>query len=111
LTGKVASGLLRFVITVHAAKLVPTLALLNSEAVRVGAPAEQDYLRLLDACEALAVAVGMPNVLAGGNMGRHEAYRHLVSRGFRTEILGVTMHRYNNPGYCRLGTYVIDDWR
>jgi hypothetical protein len=80
-------------------------------AVRVGAPAEQDYLRLLDACEALAVAVGMPNVLAGGNMGRHEAYRHLVSRGFRTEILGVTMHRYNNPGYCRLGTYVIDDWR
>jgi ribosomal protein S18 acetylase RimI-like enzyme len=80
-------------------------------AVHGGAPAEQDYLRLLDACEALAVAVGMPNVLAGGNMGRHEAYRHLVSRGFRTEILGVTMHRYNNPGYCRLGTYVIDDWR
>jgi Acetyltransferase (GNAT) family len=80
-------------------------------AVRVGALAEQDYLRLLDACEALAVAVGMPKVLAGGNMARHEAYGHLVSRGFRTEILGVIMHRYNNPGYCRPGTYVIDDWR
>ena len=38
-------------------------------AVRVGAPAEQAYLRLLDACEALAVAVGMPNVLAGANIG------------------------------------------
>jgi GNAT superfamily N-acetyltransferase len=80
-------------------------------AVRVGAAAEQDYLRLLDACEALAVAVGMPNVLAGANMARHEAYRHLVSRGFRTEILGVSMHRHNDPGYCRPGAYVIDDWR
>jgi ribosomal protein S18 acetylase RimI-like enzyme len=80
-------------------------------AVRVGAPAEQAYLRLLDACEALAVAVGMPNVLAGANMARQEAYRHLVSRGFRTEILGVSMHRHNDPGYCRPGTYVIDDWR
>jgi hypothetical protein len=60
-------------------------------AVRVGAPAEPHYLRLLDACEALAVAVGMPNVLAGTNMARHEAYRHLVARGFRTEILGVSI--------------------
>jgi ribosomal protein S18 acetylase RimI-like enzyme len=80
-------------------------------AVRVGAPAEQHYLRLLDACEALAVAVGMPNVLAGANMARHEAYRHLVARGFRTEILGVSMHRHNDPGYCRPGAYVIEDWR
>jgi len=80
-------------------------------AVRVGASAEQDYLRLPEACETLAVAVGMPNVLAGGNMARHKAYRHLVSRGFRTEILGVTMHRYNDSGYCRAETYVIDDWR
>ncbi len=80
-------------------------------AVRAGVPAEQDYLRLLDACEVLADAVGMPNLLAGANMSRHEAYRHLVSRGFRTEILGVSMHRHNDPGYCRPGAYIIDDWR
>jgi len=80
-------------------------------AVRDGRSAEQDYLRLLDACEALAVAVGMSKVLAGANMARHEAYRHLVARGFRTEIQGVTMHRQNDPGYCRPGAYVIDDWR
>ena len=66
---------------------------------------------LLDACEALAVAAGMPNLLAGANMARHEAYRHLVARGFRTEILGVTMHGQNDPGYCRPGAYIIDDWR
>jgi GNAT superfamily N-acetyltransferase len=80
-------------------------------AVRGGASAEEDYSRLLDACEALAAAVGMPKVLAGANMARHEAYRHLVARGYRTEIQGVTMHKDNDPGYCRPGAYVLDDWR
>jgi hypothetical protein len=80
-------------------------------AVRDGPSAEQNYLRLLDACEALAVAAGMPNLLAGANMARHEAYRHLVERGFRTEIQGVAMHKGNDPGYCRAGAYIIDDWR
>jgi GNAT superfamily N-acetyltransferase len=80
-------------------------------AVRGGASGEEDYSRLLDACEALAAAVGMPKVLAGANMARHEAYRHLVARGYRTEIQGVTMHRDNDPGYCRPGVYVLDDWR
>jgi len=80
-------------------------------AVRGGASAEDDYSRLLDACEALAAAVGMPKVLAGANMARHEAYRHLVARGYRTEIQGVTMHKDNDPGYCRPGVYVLDDWR
>jgi GNAT superfamily N-acetyltransferase len=80
-------------------------------AVRDTKSAEQDYLRLLDACEALAVAVGMPNVLAGANLARHEAYQHLVTRGFRTAIQGVAMHRDNEPGYCRPGVYIIDDWR
>jgi ribosomal protein S18 acetylase RimI-like enzyme len=80
-------------------------------AVRDGRSAEHDYLRLLDACEALAVAAGMSNLLAGANMARHEAYRHLVARGFRTEIQGVTMHRQNDPGYCCPGAYIIDDWR
>jgi len=76
-------------------------------AVRDGPSAERDYLRLLDACEALAAAVVTSNVFAGANMARHEAYRHLVARGFRTEIQGVTMHRQNDPGYCRPGAYII----
>jgi len=80
-------------------------------AVRESPSAEQDYLRLLDACEALAADVGMPNLLAGTNMAREEAYRALVARGYRTEIQGVGMHRNNDVGYCRPGAYVIDDWR
>jgi hypothetical protein len=74
-------------------------------------PKGLDYLRLLDACGALAVAVGMGRVLAGANMGRHEANSRLVGRGFRTESQGVAMHRKNDPGYRRPGLYIIDDWR
>jgi ribosomal protein S18 acetylase RimI-like enzyme len=80
-------------------------------AVKDGRSAEQDFDRLLDACEALAVAAGMSTVLAGANMARHEAYRHLLARGFRSGFQGVNMHRGNDPGYCRAGAYVIDDWR
>ena len=80
-------------------------------AVRATPAAEQDYGRLLDACEALALSVGMPALLAGANMARHEAYQFLVARGFRTAIQGVTMHQRNEPGYSRAGVYIIDDWR
>ncbi|MGO9700448.1 MAG: GNAT family N-acetyltransferase [Xanthobacteraceae bacterium] len=80
-------------------------------AARDGPSAERDYLRLLDACEALAADVGMPTVLAGANMARHEAYRLLVNRGYATVLQGVSMHRPNEPGYCRPGAYIIDDWR
>ncbi len=80
-------------------------------AVRDSPTSEQYFLRLIEACEALAAEIGMPNVLAGMNMGRHEAYRLLVSRGYRAEIQGVAMHRGSDPGYCRPGAYVIDDWR
>ena len=71
----------------------------------------QDFDRLVDACEALAVQAGMAKLMAGANMGRIEAYTHLRRRGFRTAIQGVAMHRPNEPGYSRPGVYVIDDWR
>ncbi len=80
-------------------------------AVRDTVSAETDYARLLDACEALAAAVGMPTLLAGANLARQESYQHLVAREYRTAIQGVAMHQHNDPGYCRPGVYIIDDWR
>ena len=80
-------------------------------AVRPGPEAEQRFASLLDACGALALAVGMPNLIAGVNHAREEAYRQMVARGFRTAISGVTMHRPNDPGYSRPGVYLLDDWR
>ena len=53
----------------------------------------------------------MPNVLAGVNLAREEAYRQMLARGFRTMIQGVTMHRPNEPGYSVPGLFVLDDWR
>jgi hypothetical protein len=50
---------------------------------------------LLNARVGLAAAVGAPSLLAGVDHARDEAYRHMVARGFRTEIAGVTMHRPN----------------
>jgi hypothetical protein len=44
-------------------------------------------------------------------MGRHEAYRALLTRGFRTDLQAVAMHKPNEPGYNRSEVYVIDDWR
>jgi hypothetical protein len=80
-------------------------------AVRPGPKAADRFARLLDACGALAISAGMPTMLAGVNLAREEAYRHMVTRGFRTEIQGVTMHWPNDWGYSRPGLYVIDDWR
>jgi len=80
-------------------------------AIRPGPDAGRNFERLLDACEALAAAEGMQVLIAGANMGRHEAYRTLLARGFRIEIQGVTMHRPNESGYNRPGVYIIDDWR
>jgi GNAT superfamily N-acetyltransferase len=80
-------------------------------AARPGSGVEERFARLLDACGALTVTAGMSNLLAGINLARHEAYRLMVARGFRTAIQGVTMHRPNEAAYSRAGVYVLDDWR
>jgi predicted N-acetyltransferase YhbS len=80
-------------------------------AARPGAGAEERFSRLLDACDAFAAEARQPHVLAGVNLAREEAYRHMLGRGFRTQIQGVAMHRPNEPGYSRSGLFVLDDWR
>jgi hypothetical protein len=79
--------------------------------VRPGPEAEDRFAALLDTCGTLAESAGMPNVLAGVNLAREEAYRQMLGRGFRTQIQGVTMHRPNEPCYSRPGLFVLDDWR
>ena len=73
-------------------------------AVRPGPGVDERFSRLLDAVGALAHAAGMPNVLAGINLAREEAYRQMKARGFRTVLQGVTLHRGNEEGYSRPGT-------
>jgi Acetyltransferase (GNAT) family len=80
-------------------------------AVRPSPTASRDFERLLDACEAFAAARGVARLTAGVNVARHEAYRSLIARGFRTDLEGIAMQKNNEPGYNREGVYVLDDWR
>ncbi len=80
-------------------------------AVRSGTEAGERFEQLLDLCEALAKTQGMSRLVAGVNTSREEAYCQLLARGLRTEIIGVAMHRPNEPGYSRPGVFVLDDWR
>jgi GNAT superfamily N-acetyltransferase len=80
-------------------------------AIRPGSAARENFERLLNTCEALTTVQGLRTIVAGMNMGRHEAYRTLRARGFRTDLQAVAMHRPNEPGYSRPDVYVIDDWR
>jgi GNAT superfamily N-acetyltransferase len=80
-------------------------------AVRPSPTAGRDFDRLLGACEEMAAEKGLSRLAAGVNTARHEAYRQMLERGFRTDLQGVAMQRLNEPGYNRPGVYLIDDWR
>ncbi len=80
-------------------------------AVRPGPTAAQFFTHLIEACEAWAGSRGLASLIASTNLGRQEAYQIMVAHGFRTQVLGVTMHRPNESAYHHPGLLVIDDWR
>jgi GNAT superfamily N-acetyltransferase len=80
-------------------------------AARPGSDAERNFETLLDTCEAFARERNASRIAAGVNTAREKAYRRMLARGFRTDMLGVVMSRPNEPGYNRPETYLIDDWR
>ncbi len=80
-------------------------------ATRPGANAAQDFNRLLDVCEEFASSQHVSRLAAGVNTARHEAYRQMLARGFRSFLLGVAMEKPNEAGYNRSDVYLVDDWR
>jgi len=80
-------------------------------AVRPGPDAPALFERLLDDCEALAADAGCRELVAGINAARHQAYRQMIDRGFRTFLEGVAMLRPNAPAFNRPDCFVIDDLR
>jgi GNAT superfamily N-acetyltransferase len=80
-------------------------------AVRPGPGAERAFEHLLDGCEALAAERGLERMEAGVNLSRGHAYRHMLRRGFRTDLQGVAMHKPDSPAYNRPDVFVLDDWR
>ena len=80
-------------------------------AIRLGPKARENFEHMLDTCETLGAAQGLQNLTAGVHTDRHEAYRAMRTRGFRTTIQQVAMQRPNEPAYNRPGIYIIDSWR
>jgi GNAT superfamily N-acetyltransferase len=79
--------------------------------VKPGPDAGNDFVRLLQACEAFAAEKGMKRLVAGVNTARYHAYSKMLSRGFRYDMIGIAMQRKNDSGYNRPDVYLIDDWR
>jgi predicted N-acetyltransferase YhbS len=79
-------------------------------AVQPGPDAVQHLAELMAGAEHLAAAEQLPRLMAGVNTARRQAYRWMTDAGFRTEILGITMHR-GTQGYDREEVLLIDDWR
>jgi len=76
-----------------------------------GAGAAERFSRLLEACEGFAARSGAEAVVAGVNAARRGAYRALLDRGYRPQLIGVTMHRPDESAYHDESAWVIDDWR
>lgn len=88
------------------------IAYVKFAAVRPGRlTAAHTFDALLTACQGWAAATGAGRLTLGVNTARHDAYRHLLGAGFRTDMPGVTMHRPNEPAYDRPDVYLLDDWR
>lgn len=66
---------------------------------------------MLNSCEAYAAERSVARLEAGVNMGRNEAYRIMIGRGFRADLIGVAVQKANDPGFNRLGIFLLDDWR
>ena len=81
-------------------------------AARPGPGAAESFEQLLDACEAFAAGSGLGRLVAGVSTGRRDAYRRLLHRGFRTDLIGVSLHaRPDGPNFDSAVHYVIDDLR
>ncbi len=81
-------------------------------AARPGAAAAEWFEQLLDACESFAVAAGLDRLVAGVNTGRLDAYRRMLGRGFRSNLVGVALHSQpDGPDFDSPGHYVLDDLR
>ena len=76
-----------------------------------GPGADHRFDRLLDACEAFAAGAGAQTLVAGVNTARRGAYQALINRGYKAEMIGVTMHRPDESAYHDDSAWVIDDWR
>ena len=79
-------------------------------AARRGKGAGERFDRLLIGCDGFAASRGA-RIEAGINLAREQAYRHMISHGYRVSSHGVAMERPHGAGFDRSDAWVIADWR
>jgi hypothetical protein len=72
---------------------------------------QENFKNLLNAASLLAKDRQLSRIVAGVNTERIEAYRYMISYGFRADMQGIAMRRPNESGYNCSDVYLIDDWR
>jgi GNAT superfamily N-acetyltransferase len=80
-------------------------------AARPGPRAPEYFDHLLYACEVFAASRGAAQLIAGVSLARQPAFELMRTQGFTIDIVGMNMHKPNEPGYHRPDAFVIDDWR
>ena len=50
-------------------------------------------------------------IVAGVNTARRAAYRAVLARGWRAQLIGIAMQRHDDPADNHAGALVLDDWR
>jgi len=73
--------------------------------------AAKRFRNLVAACAEFGSLSGARTLLAGVNLARLEAYREMLSHGFRATTQGVAMEKNGAEGYNRPDVFVMDDWR
>lgn len=80
-------------------------------AARMCANSNVLFNSLLMACESTAREAGVSKIAAGISTARDAGFECMLQSGYKTDYLGVYMHKPNDPGFCRPDVFAIDDWR
>lgn len=80
-------------------------------ATAAGSDARAHFHRLLDACRSFAAKAGASRLVAGMSAARCDAHDEMLAAGYTVSRTGIRMHRPDEPGFCKPGDFVIDDWR
>ena len=80
-------------------------------AVRKEESGSANFSSLLSAIENYAARKQISRIEAGVNLARNEAFEKMLNKGYRTEFIGVAMHRPNQPAFNERKVFAIDDWR
>lgn len=80
-------------------------------AVKPGINVAENFAKLLVLCDNFTVNKELTRLVAGINTSHEQAYKIMLSRQFRIENIGVSMHKPNLENYNHPDVFVLDNWR